>query len=432
MLATRTRQFLYALFGVFLAGYLVVYFAGIQTVPFHPDESTYIYMAEDFQIASTNPSLIFRKDQEADALKYHYRLVNAPLGTYWIGLWEYLGGEKPLQVDWDWSISMEENKQIGAMPDVRTLTLARLSSAILFPISLVFAYLLSRIIFGENAALIALFLTATNAIYLLHTRRAMLESISLVTIYLVLWYLPQARKRPIWFGFVCGLAFTAKQSMLPLVIVGIVLISIPENIPQPASRYAISVFKKIVGFSLSFIFIFMVLNPIYWNDSIQRLKASFQERSTLSKYQHADVEWKQFPYSAPATSLVILADLFFQSPSFSELSNYRDQTAFQETEYLANPLNNLFRGLVAGTIYLSLTCFGVVISIKTLWGADRKKAFLIAVYLIAFCAQLSFNLIYLNLPWQRYVIPLMPYVILFTSEGIRYIFDSLKKKMLLR
>lgn len=408
---------------------IALYFCQIPDVPFHPDEATYLYMSGDLTTLISDPMQIAQNNKSMQPLKYHYRLIDAPLGNYWMGFWVLIANEKPIQQDWDWTASWEENIDRGAMPGTSQLTIARISSALLFPVSIILAVLIANRTFGSVAALTTLVLMLTNALFLLHTRRAMHESISLVTIYILLWLLPNARKRPWMLGIVASLAFNAKQSVIPLIFLALLLLVIPENRPYLTINNLTGAILRLIKLSIPFLVIFILLNPIYWKNPVEKLVESLHERRQLTLYQYSDFSWEPFPNSIPESLLVILGDLFFRPPSFAEISNYSSNTANQEAIYLANPINNLYRGTIAGTIFLSLTIFGIVVSIRTRWKSEQFPRNHVQIYIFALFSQLAFNLIFLNLPWQRYVIPIIPYVILFSSCGVQIIVEALTKKI---
>ena len=66
--------------------------SGTRQVPFHPDESTQLYMSRDFDLLLSNPlSLAWTPDQSGDG-RLHLRLVDAPLTKSLLGLGRSLAG----------------------------------------------------------------------------------------------------------------------------------------------------------------------------------------------------------------------------------------------------------------------------------------------------------------------------------------------------
>ena len=104
------------------------YLWGVMTVPFHPDESTQLYMSGDLDQLLTDPfELAFNPNAVGD-LKQHYRLIDAPLTRYILGFGRTIGGFAALHADWDWSKTWTENVQIGALPSEDLLYAGRTSA----------------------------------------------------------------------------------------------------------------------------------------------------------------------------------------------------------------------------------------------------------------------------------------------------------------
>jgi len=127
----------------------LIYLAGVSRVPFHPDESTYLYMSSDFETFYRQPSVVFWQPEPADELRQHYRLVDPPLLRSWIGFVRWLTGQPLLAADWDWSKFWQENQAAGALPSPGLLQTARLAVALLFPLTLIFMFLAGKQLGGE-------------------------------------------------------------------------------------------------------------------------------------------------------------------------------------------------------------------------------------------------------------------------------------------
>ena len=127
------------LIDILMVGFLCLitflYFQGVAEVPFHPDESTYIFMSADWEAYISHPlSLAF---QESDkSIRQRYRLIDPPLGRYLVGISRSLAGFSAVNVDWDWSLTWDENNKAGALPSQNLLNAARYGPAALFPFSL--------------------------------------------------------------------------------------------------------------------------------------------------------------------------------------------------------------------------------------------------------------------------------------------------------
>jgi hypothetical protein len=177
---------------LFILAASVIYWAGLPAVPFHPDESTQIFMSSDVELFFTRPADLFWREEARDDVRQRYRELDAPLTRYLIGIGRFvLGGQPPLPVDWDWTSSWQANLAAGAYPDADLLLAARLPQALLFPLTLLLLFLTLQAIAPRPAAWLGLFLFAVHGLVLLHTRRAMAEGVLLFTIMLTLWSLVQ-------------------------------------------------------------------------------------------------------------------------------------------------------------------------------------------------------------------------------------------------
>lgn len=80
----------------------VFYLAGLGTVPFHPDESTQIFMSADLERFFENPADLFWQPHQINEQRQRYRLLGAPLPRYVIGFGRLVAGRlAPLPTNWD-------------------------------------------------------------------------------------------------------------------------------------------------------------------------------------------------------------------------------------------------------------------------------------------------------------------------------------------
>jgi hypothetical protein len=153
----------------------VVYFAGITKIPFHPDESTQLMMSSDIDGLISNPFRLAWDPTQGENISQTYRLLDAPITRYLLGIGRNLAGLPPPSSFWDWSLDWQANLGQGAMPESRLLLAGRLVIGILFPFSLVLLYISTRAIGGKVGGYTAIILLSLNAVVMLHTRRAMAE-----------------------------------------------------------------------------------------------------------------------------------------------------------------------------------------------------------------------------------------------------------------
>lgn len=404
-----------------------IYFAGLSAVPFHPDESTQIFMSRDLELILHNArQLGWQADQEED-LRQKYRELDAPITRYLIGLGLHIRNLEPLPVDWNWSETWDENRIAGALPSTDLLSSARLSVAFLFPFTLGLIYASGKTIKNPATGLLAMVLLATHAVALLHTRRAMAESAVLFSVALLIFLVLQ-RTSPAWLlAIPAALAFNSKQSTAILILWAAVCIIIrPSTPPRKWKRRLLEIFVYFLVFSLLTFF----LNPFLWNDPFHAATAAWNARQDLLQRQ-LEVFQAAIPeqtLTAPTSRLAnLLANLYLTPPMIAEAGNYLSNTATAASAYLANPLNNLFRGLWSGAGFLSLTLVGWILLLKVRVSIQENKyqAWMLAAG--GFFQFLSL-LAAVTLPFQRYIIPLLPFVCLYIAFALAVSFQTIRKK----
>ncbi len=113
--------------GVSACAYLYFLLATVPSVPFHPDEGTYIYMSRDLdRILSLGPlSVCWSVEKKSDPLQTE-RERDCPLARYAIGLARGAAGLPVTASNWDWSADWDQNLRQGAVPPDSLLAAARI------------------------------------------------------------------------------------------------------------------------------------------------------------------------------------------------------------------------------------------------------------------------------------------------------------------
>jgi hypothetical protein len=388
------------------------YFKNLLNVPFHPDESTQIFMSKDVELIINNTSDLFFQEDSLSSIEQNYRLLDAPLPKYFIGIFRIFFELEAIPFDWDWSKSWTDNQ--NAIPGNQLLLISRISAAIFFPFSIVLFVLILKEVFKSDYLLIflSLILFAFNSLLLLHTRRAMAESSMIF--FLVLSLLTLCKIPNKWFflsSVPIAFAINAKQILIFLIPLSIVLI--------------IFIFKKqlknlMVHFTLFFVIfvgIFLILNPIAWKQPVQVAKQMLIQRMELSQNQVNAIESVSPEYLTNSLSKRItafIAQLFILQPSPQEISNYQEYLNQSIVDYFKNPLHRGFtRNLIVGTIYLLLFLFGFYKSVSFL---PIKFILIFMSGFILFSLEILMSL---AIPFQRYYLPAIPFTIIFAMIGIR-------------
>ena len=304
---------------------------------------------------------------------------------------------------------------MGALPSTSQLLAGRLVSAIVFPFSLLLVFLLGRQIHSQQAGWAALFFFATSSLVLLHTRRAMAEPALVFFCLLSLWIIIRHPNHPWLSAIPLALAFNAKYSAAPLILVGVINIiwrAKPIRIPEMIEDLGL--------FFLIFAGITFALNPFLWGDPIQALQVAIGERQSLLVNQTATLAairpdlvssswWHHLQFD--------LVQLFFAPLAIQDIGNYTIELQQTTQNYLVNPLHQLWRGLLAGSLLLFFSLIGLFLSLRGIvkYPHTLRANVLILIAALAEIAGLS---ILITLPFQRYILPLVPFVCLWSGITI--------------
>ncbi|HVP21265.1 MAG TPA: hypothetical protein VMS73_05330 [Anaerolineaceae bacterium] len=401
------------LLAVILAG---LYWSDLQTVPFHPDESTQIFMSGDVDLFFHDPSGLAWSPAKSGDPRQLYRLLDAPLTRWMIGIGREFTGQPALLVDWNWSQSWAENASAGALPGSGLLQASRLSVAWLFPFSLFLVYMVGIKISGVRTGFIALILLATNALVLLHTRRAMAESGLLFATVLALYSMMNFQKKAWLNAIPAALAFAAKQTGAILVIASLIVIFY-EGLKYRKS----DTFKNIALFAVIFLVITILLNPFLWSDPFRAIQAGLNARQDLLQRQVAEFGEAipgQVFQSIPERSLGLVANLFFTPLQFAETGNYLAQTQPAQEIYLSNPLQTILRSLPGGAISLFLALAGLVLAFRPAGNDPANIRKNLSILLLNSILVAGTIILAFPLSFQRYAIPMVPIAILWIACGI--------------
>jgi len=401
---------------LFICAASMFYWQNIDTVPFHPDEATQIYMSADVNHFLSDPLSLSWTPQNANKPESRLRLLDAPLTRYSIGLLLKISNLPPLSVDWNWTETWQQNQSRGALPSTKALHTARIAVAWVFPLSLLMLYAIAARLMDERTAWLSLFLFTGNALILLHTRRAMAESLLVFTILVNLFLLVFLKPKHLYFlGITTALAVCAKQStavLIPLNFLAVMWFAYAQEHSVKNSIFYASAFLGL------FTLVFFALDPVFWLYPLQSAQEAIFARRLLLESQVAVIQ-SQNPEQILSTFPLRIANLiahgFFTSPMIAESRNYLQATRAAELAYFAEPLHTLFRSVLFGAINLILTLTGSILALlKTIRDPqtrEKRTAWMLAAGLF-----IILGLVWMvPLPWQRYVIPLVPLNCLFAA-----------------
>ena len=384
-----------------------IYFRNISEVPFHPDESSKIFMSSDIETIKHGVYHLYWKPENSDKLQQKYRLLDAPLTRYLIGIGRQVVGIPPLKNDWDWGKNWEDNVNRAAFPEDKLLLVSRISTSFFYPVSLLLFYFTAKKALNAKVAIFGLLLFAFNSLVLLHTRRAMEEGPLIFTSILVI-YLIISTDNPWLLGAAAGSVFITKHTGLIFVVCGIIGI-----LWRKTSKNSTKIiFRNIIIYAIIIFSIIWITNPFIWKYPFQAIQAAVSERKILTDNQYND-----FGSQNPRTILnsginqfaSLLGALYFSPPLIAEAGNYLDKTAPDEFRYFSNPINLAYHGNIPGILLLTINLTGFIYAlrdwIKQKITTNRPLGLLVISSIITF----SLLLIFIKLPFQRYYLILIPF-----------------------
>jgi len=392
----------------------LVFFLRLMQVPFHPDESTQIFMSSDLQELFSSPRRLIWLGAADEDREMQLRMLDAPLTRYMIGVGGWLTNQNALPVDWDWTKSFDYNQQAGALPANSLLLTARLSVSFFFPLSLVLFWLVLKKNFSPAAGWVGIFSAAGNALVLLHTRRAMAESLTFFLVIWLIYILYQKRHSPVILGLAAGLAFCAKQSTVIWILAAFACILFGSY------SFADTFKRKITNLFIcagAFILVVLLLNPFLWKYPFSAFQRAYTLRQDLVSRQFADIS-RVSPSSALHSPVqrvgALAANLFFTPPAIEDTTNYIDELSVSINRYNEDPVNSILRNIPGGFIVLVFTLLGVYTAIRPGSKLHTRENLLLV---LAGLTQFLFLASTIPLPFQRYVIPLAPTAIVFFAVG---------------
>lgn len=401
-----------------LSGFAI---AGIDQIPFHPDESTYLYTSQDFETFLHSPLSMAWYPEDSSRLReldrrLYQRLLDAPILRYTLGLGRFLTGQTPPAHDWEWALTWQENQHAGALPAPGLLNIGRVTTTLFYPLSLIWLYWIGRKMNGSISGLAAMLFFGLNTLTLLHGRRAMAEGVLIWAVLFAIWGFLKGDRRPWLAGLGAALAFNTKQSAVLLLPVGLLAVIWPQDSWPRLGR---KMLWNTAQYGTVFLLVTLVLNPFIWRYPVQAAQASWQLRQSLSARQTQDAGNTGNRFETPAQrAAAILVNLYIAPPAFAEYNNYSQETYTSEQLYLANPLHRLLRSVSGGGILLGLTLLGMALAILRLPRAIQSERRTLALLMLSTLA-LFIGLAWLiGLPWQRYVMPLIPLVALWQGYAL--------------
>ncbi len=420
------KRHLYHIIGTLLTlSYLIFFYGGLLSVPFHPDKSTQIFMSGDFQTMFTNPSGLFFDPAKLTDTRQHYRLVDAPLARTAVGKGLTLTGLPPLPQDWDWGVPWDQNIAAGTYPSSNTLLIARLFTSLFFPLGLAAFFLTLRSFTGKWISLAGVAFLAINSLILLHTRRAMAEPLFITIFLLLIWRLskPFSIGNIIWISILLGLFLQAKQLALPLVV-AVMTILLWKGWQKLGWRSLHHTLLLPAGCILLFLYI---SNPVMWKDPVQVAPIMLEQRQMVSQNQLEVFRsaGSNLALTTPAERVIaMVAHTYLAPPAYYDIANYRESLAAGIASYSKNPLNLVLSGWIWGGIFLTLTLTSLILFGIRLFRRPSSQPEIVAISIWMGFVQFAGYFLFLPLGFQRYYLVFIPLSLLMCIYGIQQIFPK--------
>ena len=380
-------------------------------VPFHPDESTQIYMSQDLSRLFQNPrELAWDGDLPLED-EERIRAIDAPLAKYSIGLARAIFSIPDLESDWNWSLNWDENLSQGALPSREQLLVARAAMTAVLPFALWFFYKALQTILPGLASLAGTLFLGLNPLLLLHGRRAMSEALLFFGISFFLWAVTREKRNPWLIGLSLGIAISAKHSAVGLLPAGVLAILFIPDLGQNLKKAGGDLLKLF----LVLFTILLTLNPFYWSQPLEALQAGLEARFRLAEEQREDYLGPE-KAGAITTASGLLLNLYISKPQTEEVGNYLAFTSAAKEDYLTNKLHNWGRNRITGALLFTTSLAGLVLAARNYNNKPLEEKKNILLLALATLGMGLFSTVLI--PWQRYAIAVLPFAVAWIASGL--------------
>jgi 4-amino-4-deoxy-L-arabinose transferase-like glycosyltransferase len=327
-----------------------------------------------------------------------------------------LNNISPNQVDWDWSKDWDTNQSAGALPSEEALFTARWAVAWVFPLTCLFLYLLAKKLGGWPTAVVTVILFAGNALVLIHTRRALAESVLLCMVTALAWLMVDIKSRPWFTAIAAGLAVNAKQTAFPLAgLAGLEMVLLPKTVEIKKRLVNLTIFLSVI------LAVSLALNPAYWQYPVDAIKEGLRQRQDLSDRIRVDYHTSGNPLEQTVN---LISQVFIQPPAAYDVMNYEEATRPAVNAYMARPQNNLFRGFSGGMTMLILTLSGYFVIWKQTGRDENGKRMPFLIYSTITLVCVIMLMIFTSAPFQRYYVILVPFFSIAQAAALVFFLNS--------
>ena len=444
----RTKNFfwLHTAWVLLLAGYILV---GTHAVPFHGDESTTIWMSEDFDTLMLNGDFesVYYEDPPRRTTEQHLRIITGNFSKLVMGgAWSSNGLQvEDLNEQWVWSPDLDIvwNRANGHAPSEDLLFYTRLSSALLTALSAVLVFATVRFIgytlfkshiATNGAAWLASGFYATNPAVLLNGRRAMFEGGLLFGLSLVAWLIFRIQRKSkmtivdaILLGIGTGLALTTKHSAaftITILYAGL-LITFVSHVATWQQRG--QVLAKVGASTAIALIVMYILSPMWWLNPLAMPTTTIEERQQILDEQVALFGG----YESFSERIMGLWDESIAiQPQYAEAEYWFSFDGFsQEVE---NYESLMTAGIISGNhIVVVVVRLGLILTGigACVFNIQKFKWNNGAMLLFWAAGMTIITLITVPLPWQRYYLPLQIPLSVLMGVGGAWIYNFLHEKI---
>ncbi|MFN8373114.1 MAG: phospholipid carrier-dependent glycosyltransferase [Anaerolineae bacterium] len=420
--------------------------AGTPLVPFHGDEATILFASRDYDYWFVQGDIggMLYSETPVNAMEQEIRLRNGIVSKLLAGFaWHSAGYTlDDLNQAWDWGGDYNYNAQNGHLPSQGLLVAARWSSAVLLALGVFVVFALGWHLGGAPVAYLVSIYYALNPVLLLNGRRVMMEgSLTLFCLLVALigiWFLgtwlvvgaqraaPSLPASPrasvhsriasaVLLGIVSGLALSSKQ-IAAFALIGVygacLLYSIILAI---RTRRAVPLRAGLIGLALASLItavVFVVLNPVWWNDPIARTFIALQDRQNLLNIQVSAFG----SYNGDALG-GFWRQVFIALPQYYEVPAWQGYIGGEIAQYESSLLQGVsIGGSPIGGLVLLLAVFGGIWSLFRQQHTPHARAIIGGWALLVTLAALLLT----PFEWQRYYLLVYPPLGLLAALGITH------------
>ena len=410
-----------------LSGYIM---AGATIVPFHGDEASKIYIGRDFYylvLERDFGKLTYESKRSRAPGEYRTPLASGSVSNMIYGWLAYMNGLtiEDINRNWRWDWTYAENVEAGRMPVDVLLRASRIASSLQLAAAMALFFAFAKLTTNRPTAYVASLLFALHPTVLLNGRRAMQEGSLLLGMMLVLvaaaWLI---RERKLWryalMGAFAGFAIAAKHTaafVVATVFLGVFWLPMRHFLRSISPGVSLDRrwFSGLAAACLATLLVFYLLNPGWWRWPLRTAWNFISERSeilheqadgfggyhTLGEQMHG---FFRFVFAGE--------NQYYEAQSWAAFPEASEEIRVYQTSGWAGA--HLVDSPLAGIVAMLLTVAGVARIAK-----DRQASIANTVLLLVTSGGAALIFIAVTpLPWARYYLPVIPFALLMSADGL--------------